>query len=502
MRAAARRVGFVAALVLMDVTSAPAGQPGPVRSTQMVPGRDRPPVVRVGTAVLKGRVVDGATGAGVPRARVTIQGAASGRPPATTDGTGGFTFTNLPAGEVMLQVEKSTFLQARYPQPGRTLRSSRGGLVLVDGQVLEDVTVPIFHGCAILGRVLDVNGDPVEFAQINVLRVPAPGRSGRPTPRGGSQSNDLGEFRVGRLEPGTYLLQVTPRRTQPDQMRPPDTPAPQPMSTYYPSATAADQAQPITLERGQSVSDIDVVLSEGLPAVITGVVTGLDGQPVAGNGHVNARQVQREGMWGGDGAGTGIRQDGTFRFTLAPGEWLIEARVNPGGAAQRGPDTDLQGTVKISVAGGGEEIVSIAVGRGASVTGRVVFEGGPAPAAPAGQAHVPLFSPDGQCRGRPVTVAPDWTFRADGLFGPCALQPMAGFGRWMVKAVIYNGDNLLDAPYTFQQGQQLRNVQVIVTDRRSDITFRVADENGQSTRDTSPFFIPSTKHSGARRSVS
>ena len=74
-----------------------------------------------------------------------------------------------------LNVEKSTFLQARYPEPGRTFRSSRaGGLVLVDGQVLEDVTVPIFHGCAILGRVLDVNGDPVEFAQINVLRVPAP----------------------------------------------------------------------------------------------------------------------------------------------------------------------------------------------------------------------------------------------------------------------------------------------------------------------------------------
>ena len=70
------------------------------------------------------------------------------------------------------------------------------------------------------------------------------------------------------------------------------------MPTFYPSATAVDQAQPITLQRGQSVSDIDVVLSEGLPAVITGVVTGLDGQPVAGNGHVSVRPVQREGMMG------------------------------------------------------------------------------------------------------------------------------------------------------------------------------------------------------------
>ena len=63
----------------------------------------------------------------------------------------------------------------------------------------------------------------------------------------------------------------------------------------------------------------------------------------------------------------------------------------------------------------------------------------------------------------------------------------------MVKAVIYNGDNLLDAPYTFQQGQQLRNVQVIVTDKRSDITFRVADENGQSTRDYVALLYPVDK---------
>ena len=51
-------------------TGPATGQRPPI---QMMPGRDRPPVVRVGTAVLKGRVVDGATGAGVPRARVMIR---------------------------------------------------------------------------------------------------------------------------------------------------------------------------------------------------------------------------------------------------------------------------------------------------------------------------------------------------------------------------------------------------------------------------------------------
>ena len=163
MRTEAGRVGFAVALLLLPVAGAKAQQPQMAAGIQILPGRDRPPVVRVGTGALKGRVVDGATGAAVPRARVKLQGAAFGRPPVTTDGSGAFAFTNLPAGPVMVMVEKSTFLQGLYPDSGRTFRSSSRGLVLADGQVLDDVTVRIFHGSAISGRVLDVNGDPIEY---------------------------------------------------------------------------------------------------------------------------------------------------------------------------------------------------------------------------------------------------------------------------------------------------------------------------------------------------
>ena len=493
MRTQARQVGFAAALVLVQAAGASA-QPvksGVTPGIQAQPGRDRVPAARVGTAVVRGRVVDGTTGAAVARARVTLQGPAVGQPPVTTDGTGAFAFANLPAGPVTLIVEKATFMLARHPDQGRTFRSRSRPLVLRDGQVLDDLTVPIFHGCAISGRVLDSNGDPVEYAQIGVVRLPAPGRRGRPVPRGGTQSNDLGEFRLARLEPGAYLLQVIPRRQQMDQIRsgvplaPFPVLTPQPLPTFYPSASTIDQGQPIILERGQSVSGLDVVLTEGLPAVITGVVTGLDGQPVAGNGYVGARSVVREGLGGFDGAGTGIRPDGTFWMTVAPGEWLLEARINPApGTTNHRQQDEVFGSVRISVAGGAETPATIAVGRGATATGRIVFEGtSPPPPSPPGEAHVPLHSQDGSCRSGPAIVAADWTFRIEGLFGPCSLQPMAIFGRWRVKAVMHNGDNLLDAPYTFQAGQQLRNVQVIVTDKRSDVTFRVADENGQLTRE-------------------
>jgi hypothetical protein len=505
VRGTGRLVGFTVALLFLRTVDAAAQQPRVTAGIQILPGRDRPPgppVVRVGTGVLKGRVVDGPTGAPVPRARVRIQGAASGRGPVTTDGSGAFAFDNLPAGPITLMVEKSTYMPGRYPEPGRTFRSANQPLILRDGQVMDDVTVPIFRGSAITGRVLDASGDPIDFAQVSVIRVPGAARGGRPMHRGGTQTNDLGEFRVARLDPGTYVLQVSPRRMSMDHLGPnmpgPPSPAPanapEPLPTFYPSASSIDQAQPILVERGQTLSGIDVMLTEGLPAVITGSVMGLDGQPVAGNGHISVRPGSRDKMFGFDGGGTGIRPDGTFRLTVAPGEYVVDARVSPPAAAgpQRQED-QLSGSVRVSAAGGAEETVSITVGRGATVTGRVVFEGATPPPNPPGQTHVPLHSEDGTCQSGRITIAEDWTFSLQGLSGTCSTPPFAAFGRWMLKAVIHNGENLLDAPYTFQSGQRLRNVQVVVTDRRSDVTLRVADENGQSTREYVALVYPVDK---------
>jgi hypothetical protein len=70
-----------------------------------------------------------------------------------------------------------------------------------------------------------------------------------------------------------------------------------------------------------------------------------------------------------------------------------------------------------------------------------------------------------------------------GLSGTCSAQPTVLFGRWIVKAVNVNGRNLLDGPVTFQPGQQIRDVQVVVTDRQSSMAFQVSDENGVATRD-------------------
>jgi hypothetical protein len=71
--------------------------PGAVRA-QPAPTmpRDRPAVRADGTASIKGRIVDGVTGAAVPRARVRLIGGGGSRTAVMTDLAGVFAFTKLP----------------------------------------------------------------------------------------------------------------------------------------------------------------------------------------------------------------------------------------------------------------------------------------------------------------------------------------------------------------------------------------------------------------------
>src|SRR5688500_5674707 len=171
IRRIASHVGFAVVLVFVGTAKVPAEQ-GLGGNVQIAP-RDRVPPPRTGTAVVKGRVVDGTTGAAVARARVTVQGGA--RVSVRTDAGGAFAFTNLPAGPAGILVDKATYLPSRYPAGGRTIRSNFRPVTGREGQTLDNSTIPLFHGGAIMGRVRDAHGDPLDNAQVSVLRVPGHG---------------------------------------------------------------------------------------------------------------------------------------------------------------------------------------------------------------------------------------------------------------------------------------------------------------------------------------
>jgi hypothetical protein len=456
------------------------------------PPPDRRRNDRTGTGVIKGIVVDGQTGQPVGRARVRLLGTV-GSEAGMTGTDGAFSFSDLPPGEFAVQVEKSTFMASRYPDGTRSIRASHRGASLSDGEVIN-LVIPLHRGGSIAGRVFDAHGDLVEGARVSAFRTR--GAAAGAMKFSEVRTNDLGEFRVARLQPGTYFLLVAAPRVYQSDLTRAATPSVEPVPTYYPSAISIGMAHPLHIPQGQSLTGIDVVLAEAMASGVDGVVVRRDGAP-ASAGFVNARLLGQHRMVGSvDAIGAPIRPDGTFRFTLPPGEYRLEARITDQGEAGSRP-TELTGQARLSVTGNGVETVAIAVGRPATASGRIIFEGAPPPSLPSGGmplSHIPLESVDeGGCRFGQVQINADWSFTLDGLSGTCAAPPMLSFGRWRVKSVLYRGRDLLEQPLTIGPEQHLSGVQVVITDKQSGVLFRVSDGNGQATREYVALVFPTDK---------
>ena len=136
--------------------------------------------------------------------------------------------------------------------------------------------------------------------------------------------------------------------------------------------------------------------------------------------------------------------------------------------------------------------LTIPLGAGATVTGRIVFDGtSPLPTVPStanangpGPGRLMFTSSDGaMCRSGRSDLGADWTFSVEGVFGTCTARFSAGLGRWIVKAITHDGKDLLDQPISFTAGQAMRDVEVILTDKRTELTLHVADEHGNQTRE-------------------
>ena len=152
----------------------------------------------------------------------------------------------------------------------------------------------------------------------------------------------------------------------------------------------------------------------------------------------------------------------------------------------------LIGAASVTVPSGETESVLITVGKSATASGRIVFKGAGHPADSPGNLQLPLMPADGRrCSAGRTVIAPDWSFTVDGLMGTCTTRTYQA-GRWMLKSVLYNGENLLDRPITFKPGADYHDLQVVLTDRRTDIAF-VVTAAGQPTREYVAVVFPASR---------
>lgn len=479
-----------------------AALPGPPR--MQAPPRDGAAAeAPKGTARIRGRVVAADTGAPLRRAQVRLSAAELRvNRSATTDAEGRYEFPELAAGRYNISVSRTGYVSLSFGQQ-RPFEQGRP-LDLASAQEVGKVDFALPRGGVIAGRVTDELGEPLAGVRMQAMRYQyLPNGRRQLTPAGpggffGPTTNDLGEFRLYSLMPGTYVVSAAPADI--GMMSGPSSPASAGSQddghgiTYYPGTINADEAQSITVGLAE-VANASFALVPQRMTRISGSVRNSQGKPVAASLSLRTHSGTSSSM---RGLATSDA-DGHFSASnVPPGEHFIEVSARSAG----------EESALVPITAGGQDITDLIIttGPGATISGQVIFEG----AATADNAfRVNASSPDPG--GPPLTRVYDSTqgvvddkgrFQIRGLSGRAMFNvfPVAGGSppRWFLKSVTLNGENITDIPLDVSTVKEDSTLEIILTDKQTTLSGTVRDGRGQPVIDYTIAIFPEQLREDAR----
>jgi hypothetical protein len=461
-------------------------------SRGLAPGRGRVQLKTGPTRILsaiRGTVTDD-TGRPLRGAQIRVSAPEPGSQPRTaaSDEGGHYELSDLPAARYNVLVSRSGYLPLRYGQR-RPLEQGKP-LQILDGEALEHVDFMLPRMSLISGRIADETGEPIAAAMVLALRsIYFDGRRQLVPVSAGprTRTDDDGEYRLVGLVPGTYVVMAMS-----DEKWTVDEDRGQVMSyapTYFPGSASIRAARTITVGVGKEADRIDFSLVPRRTATISGTAVDSRGRPFK---YVNLAFEVRGldfGMFG-SAATTAVADDGRFTISnIAPGHYKLEAStLQPGGGVDRAPEIAI---LPIDVDGVDIDNVALKGSGGGTVSGRIVAESG---ALPNGQGILirlarrllgqeePLALGTFGNRVGIAQVNDDGTFSIAHVFGPARFDLSAPAG-WAVKAVLQGGRDICDSVIDLKNGEQLADVQIVLTRRVSALAGRIVDDNGTPTAD-------------------
>jgi protocatechuate 3,4-dioxygenase beta subunit len=473
------------------------GGPTGAQVPGMPPPRD-PRATQTGTARLRGRVVAAHNGAPLRRAQVTASVVENQiRRTTTTDADGRYEFLDLPAGRFSISVTKTGYVTLQYGQR-RTFEAGTP-VTLAEGQQVERIDFSLPRGAVISVRITDDFGDPLAGAMVQVQRYqygPDGQRRLTQVPTGATfgfaSTDDRGEFRAFGLMPGEYVVSAQYRSTPvPPTGNAADT-SEGFSPTFHPGTVSANEAQAISVANGEEVSVQFPMIAARL-AKVTGTVVDSEGRPAAG---AMVTVMTRQGTGGFSYGAGSVAADGSFTLNgIAPGEHSIDIRPIP----RPGNTGGEFASMPIVVSGSDISGVRIVTGKGALISGRVIFEGTASREGPGGNPLRVFAQPADTSRpflgfGGTDPLAngvldDSGGFQLSGSSGRVFLTLTAG-PSWVLKSVTLEGDDVTDEPLDLTGRQSVPGVVIRMTDRLTQIAGHVTDARGQTLRDYVVVILP------------
>jgi hypothetical protein len=479
---------------------------GLVAAAAEIRQQPKPPAQASGTARIRGAVVDASTGTPVRRASVRLRAmpASGGTWTTVTDDNGAFEIPGLPAGRFSLTVTKGGYLTLG---PGQTAPGDRARPIeAADGSTVDLPPILLPRGGVVTGRILDEYGDAVPEITVQAFRAQYMQGMRRLVSVRSAQTNDIGQYRIYGLQPGTYYVAATSRGADgnPHSIAEPGTEAVRGggglAPTFYPGTVAAGDAQRIAVGAATETPGVDFSLRPARLARINGTIVDARGAPA--NDYVVMLNPARS-----DGAllgGTTMSPENPGgRFTLsnvAPGEYrldvraraAIEAIAQSGGVGQTQSADVPFASVPITVAGEDIDGVVIRLASGHRLSGRVIVEGAEAGASLPASLKVSALPAVGGISATMLAaaapVASDGTFTVRGVEGRRFVRVAGLPGGWALQSVRAGGLDVTDSGIDVMDG--IDGVEIVLTANATRLSVVVTDAAGNLVPAASVIIFP------------
>lgn len=286
---------------------------------------------------------------------------------ARSDVDGVYTFPSVTPGTYFVRAEHPGYIARSFARSGNG--EAADTITVNPGQSVSQIDVRLLSSGVISGTVYDEDNQPLEGAQVAAIRMRyARGGSQQELPMRNVTSDDLGDFRLFGLAPGSYFVRVVNNNgnqtTGGQGYR----------AAYYPGTATLESAQRVKVTAGAETSGIRFSVAPQTLYTITGSITDSSESPGPKRYIVMAIPVSHYG--GEYSPSMSQASEGAFRIRGVPsGDYLLNATaIQTGPNAQNGgqPRRDT-GTATVRVSDS-DARTNILITRSAEVDGKIIVE--------------------------------------------------------------------------------------------------------------------------------